>query len=126
MSEGLADGCRTFPFAERLVGHVRMDYVVMSFGRVGILGHDLVASTLSDHFPVQQDAERSQVCILQLDGGCQDADFLILKVYLYLHKILFQSSQVRGNIARTRNLHGRGCFGQLYAKAVEPASEVGC
>jgi hypothetical protein len=61
LGERLADGGRAFPFAERLVGYVRVGYVVMPFGRLGILGHDVVTGTFADLFPVQHDAEGAQV-----------------------------------------------------------------
>ena len=102
-----------------------MLYVVISFGRLGILGHDAVTGTLSDLLPMQHYAEWAKVGVLQFDVRCDDTELLLLEVQVHLLKLFFQCSQIRGDIPRTENLQGSGSSRKFSAKPVEPPPEAG-
>src|SRR6186713_2742249 len=93
-------------------------------GRLRVCGDYVIAGSSPNIPPVEHDAERTQVDIFQLDGGGEDAELFLLQVELHLLKLVFQGSQICGNIPRIRDLHRRECFGKLVTKPVEPASKA--
>jgi hypothetical protein len=62
----------------------------MPFRGMRVFGDHVIARSFTNLLPVQDDSERTEIDVVQFEGGCEDAELPLLEIERDLHKLLFQ------------------------------------